>query len=145
MSRCACGSKVCVGDELGDLFHGPTGPNVVIAIERKCRPVEVRDVVQQRWTLNVLLPRLINLGIDLKIRRVVVHGKRLEALGAPLFIYPVPLPIIVNPTTSYTYEAIYVRGRGDSAGERSQDRQGRSRRYRWLLDQTVHIHVVQTG
>ncbi len=98
--------KACVGEELGNLLHGPTGPNVVIAIEKKCRPVEVRDVVQQRWTLNVLLPRLINLGIDLKIRRVVVHGKWLETLAAPLFIYPVPLPIIVNPTTSDTYEAI---------------------------------------
>jgi hypothetical protein len=67
----------CIGQKLGDLLHRPAWTNILVAVQKQRGPINVRDLVQQRRPLDVLLPGAIDLGIHFQVRRIVEEWQRL--------------------------------------------------------------------
>src|SRR6266540_6444428 len=80
----------------GDLLDRPAWANVALAVHKERRSVEMRELSEQRWPLDVRLPRAVDLGIDLQIGRVVERREDLKPLVAPLAVDPVPLAIVMH-------------------------------------------------
>lgn len=91
------GHELAVWDEVDDLFHRPTGPDVIGAMDTEKRHPQLGDVSRQARAFDVLPPRLVGLAMDLHDDGEPRIGSLVPTSLAPGLIDCMPLAVVVDP------------------------------------------------